>query len=142
MGRPIHGRAISSPAYPRRGSDERQPLIRRRSYDEYEGGPDDVPQAKLLAGGTVLGIHNLAIVFPQLLVGAQYFFTNFHNAHMNHSDGVDRKRDFQVRRCGHDWRSYQRHIPRTQRCRVGFAFWRTVYPNRGGNRTHGSTHAY
>ncbi|KAJ7498783.1 hypothetical protein FB451DRAFT_10114 [Mycena latifolia] len=67
--RPSHGRTLSTPAAgPRRGSDERQPLIRRRSYDAYEAASEDVPPAARVAGGTILGVHNLAIVAPQLFV--------------------------------------------------------------------------
>jgi solute carrier family 45, member 1/2/4 len=51
-------------------SDPRTPLLRRRSLiadiedtsKEFEVGTAPV------AGGTILGIHNLAIVFPQFLV--------------------------------------------------------------------------
>lgn len=53
---------------PLRGSDERQPLIRRRSFDAYDPNADDVPAAARVAGGTILGVHNLAIVAPQFIV--------------------------------------------------------------------------
>ncbi|KAJ6628757.1 hypothetical protein B0H10DRAFT_2259627 [Mycena sp. CBHHK59/15] len=67
--RPSHARALSAPnAAPRRGSDERQPLIRRRSFDEYDTNPDEVSPEARVAGGTILGVHNLAIVAPQLIV--------------------------------------------------------------------------
>ncbi|KAJ6598926.1 hypothetical protein DFH09DRAFT_1129584 [Mycena vulgaris] len=67
--RPTHGRTLSTPVGgPRRGSDERQPLIRRRSFDAYEAGSEDVSPAARVAGGTILGVHNLAIVAPQLIV--------------------------------------------------------------------------
>lgn len=53
----------------RRENDERQPLLaRRRSFDEYETASDGITSAAPLAGGTVLGIHNLAIVMPQFVV--------------------------------------------------------------------------
>ncbi|KAF8897661.1 major facilitator superfamily domain-containing protein [Infundibulicybe gibba] len=65
--RPTHSRVVSTPGI-RRGVDERQPLIRRRSYDEYETTPEEVSPATPLPGGTVLGIHNLAIVMPQFIV--------------------------------------------------------------------------
>ena len=65
--RPVHVRNFSTPGY-RPTSSERQPLIRRHSFDEYDISPeDDVPRTSL-AGGTVLGIHNLAIVMPQFVV--------------------------------------------------------------------------
>ncbi|KAJ7129532.1 hypothetical protein C8R44DRAFT_777013 [Mycena epipterygia] len=71
--RPSHSRALSTPTAPRRGSDrrgsdERQPLMRRRSLDAYEAGAEDVSPAARVAGGTILGVHNLAIVAPQLIV--------------------------------------------------------------------------
>lgn len=71
--RPPHIRTLSVPvAGPRRGSDvrhdERQPLLRRRSYDAFDPTGEDVPPAARVAGGTILGIHNLAIVAPQLIV--------------------------------------------------------------------------
>jgi solute carrier family 45 protein 1/2/4 len=52
-------------------------LIRRRSFDEYESEPgvDEAGPVAPAAGGTVLGIHNLAIVMPQFIVGlANYVF--------------------------------------------------------------------
>ncbi|KAJ7507950.1 hypothetical protein B0H11DRAFT_1969440 [Mycena galericulata] len=67
--RPGHARTLSVPVLgPRRGSDERQPLIRRRSFDAYEAGSEEVTPAARVAGGTILGVHNLAIVAPQLVV--------------------------------------------------------------------------
>ncbi|KAJ7179008.1 MFS general substrate transporter [Mycena filopes] len=67
--RPSHVRTLSVPvAGHRRGSDERSPLIRSRSYDAYEAAAEDVPPAARVAGGTILGVHNLAIVAPQLIV--------------------------------------------------------------------------
>ncbi|KAG6854846.1 hypothetical protein C0991_012036 [Blastosporella zonata] len=65
--RPSHTRVVSTPHMPRRGIDERQPLLRRRSFDAYENGAEESPIAPM-AGGTVLGIHNLAIVMPQFIV--------------------------------------------------------------------------
>ncbi|KAG6821597.1 hypothetical protein H0H93_000106 [Arthromyces matolae] len=59
--RPSHTRVVSTPAPYRRLQDERQPLLRRRSFDEYDNGLEQSPIASM-AGGTVLGIHNLAIV--------------------------------------------------------------------------------
>jgi len=65
--RPAHIRNFSTPSQaPTYG--ERQPLIRSRSYDEYDtNSEDDMPET-YLAGGTVLGIHNLAVVTPQIIV--------------------------------------------------------------------------
>jgi solute carrier family 45 protein 1/2/4 len=62
--RPVHIRNLSAPN-PVFG--ERQPLIRRHSFDEQDNNPED-DTATPLAGGTVLGIHNLAIVLPQFIV--------------------------------------------------------------------------
>jgi solute carrier family 45 protein 1/2/4 len=48
--------------------NERSTLLRRNSLRvNYEADTGEVP--KPMAGGTVLGIHNLAIVFPQFIVG-------------------------------------------------------------------------
>jgi solute carrier family 45, member 1/2/4 len=69
--RPLHTRALSSPDDTRRDtllSLERQPLIRRRTFDEYETGPENIVPAPPIAGGTILGIHNLAIVMPQFII--------------------------------------------------------------------------
>ncbi|KAF9268105.1 MFS general substrate transporter [Marasmius fiardii PR-910] len=68
-----HGRTISSPGLRRALSDEngrgeRRPLLRRRSLDEYDTILDETTSAKPLAGGTILGVHNLAIVIPQFVV--------------------------------------------------------------------------
>lgn len=47
---------------------ERQPLLnRRRSFDNQTDNGDTQKRAPV-AGGTILGIHNLAIVFPQFIV--------------------------------------------------------------------------
>ncbi|KAH8105925.1 MFS general substrate transporter [Cristinia sonorae] len=64
--RPSHSRTQSTPAF-RPNPNEREPLLRRRrSFDEHnvEMTADKSP----VAGGTILGIHNLAIVFPQFIV--------------------------------------------------------------------------
>jgi len=62
-------RTISTPsrkwANPHTDS-ERQALLRRRSLGP--PGEEIIPAAGPIAGGTVLGIHNLAIVLPQFLV--------------------------------------------------------------------------
>ncbi|KAF8917872.1 MFS general substrate transporter [Mucidula mucida] len=63
--RPAHTRTLSTPGL-RVG--ERQPLLRRRSLDEFDAGSDDIPPATPVAGGTILGVHNLAIVMPQFIV--------------------------------------------------------------------------
>lgn len=62
-----HFRAASSPTQHRwRRTDERQPLVRHRSLGPID--EDELANAKPVAGGTVLGIHNLAIVMPQFIV--------------------------------------------------------------------------
>lgn len=64
--RPSHSRTQSTPAV-RPMASEREPLLRRRrSYDEHNA--DVTADADPVAGGTILGIHNLAIVFPQFIV--------------------------------------------------------------------------
>lgn len=80
--RPHHLRVASVPANPRfptragarrgsGGANERTALIRRHSLMG-SGGPvtNDLRYMgpEPVAGGTILGIHNLAIVMPQLLV--------------------------------------------------------------------------
>jgi solute carrier family 45 protein 1/2/4 len=64
--RPSRNRFLSTPPN-RRVNGERQPLIRRRSLGEYEAGPEAESLVQT-TGGTVLGIHNLAIVMPQFIV--------------------------------------------------------------------------
>jgi len=71
--RPNHIRAISIPAQLDqpgrvRQANERQPLLRRRSFDQIDAGHDEGSEKAKMAGGTVLGIHNLAIVLPQFIV--------------------------------------------------------------------------
>jgi len=66
--RPGHARNMSFPGHPR---PERQPLLRRRSFDEdydYEPPREEVISTAPIAGGTILGLHNLAIVMPQFIV--------------------------------------------------------------------------
>jgi len=71
IGRSIHTRVASSPAIWRsmqsNNINERTTLLRRNSLRvNYEADTGEIP--KPMAGGTVLGIHNLAIVFPQFIV--------------------------------------------------------------------------
>ncbi|THV08418.1 MFS general substrate transporter [Dendrothele bispora CBS 962.96] len=62
-----HVRTTSTPGT--RSTNERQPLLRHhRSHDDLESSSDDAPKEKRIAGGTILGIHNLAIVMPQFVV--------------------------------------------------------------------------
>lgn len=66
-----HYRATSSPSvvmWRNNNQLEREPLLRRRSLTPTHE-IDELADAQPLAGGTVLGIHNLAIVIPQFLVG-------------------------------------------------------------------------
>lgn len=52
-----------------RKNGERAPLLRRRSLNEHDTAREQqVTPSPTLAGGTVLGIHNLAIVAPQFIV--------------------------------------------------------------------------
>ncbi|KAJ3554771.1 hypothetical protein NM688_g2936 [Phlebia brevispora] len=66
--RPSHSRTRSTPARPI--GSERDPLLRRRrSFEEHHDLTSAVvSETEPLAGGTILGIHNLAIVFPQFIV--------------------------------------------------------------------------
>lgn len=67
--RPSHTRTLSTPVRPTiQEHDERQPLLRRRRSFEEHHDMLDVPSSEPAAGGTILGIHNLAIVFPQFIV--------------------------------------------------------------------------
>lgn len=61
-------RAVSSPPFPTEASHERQPLIRRRSFEEYEETVVADGPVTPVTGGTILGIHNIAIVSPQFIV--------------------------------------------------------------------------
>ncbi|KAJ3563370.1 hypothetical protein NP233_g8982 [Leucocoprinus birnbaumii] len=66
--RPLRNRNISTPAVSR-NNGERAPLLRRRSFHDSDPEPEEVvAPPTTLAGGTVLGIHNLAIVAPQFIV--------------------------------------------------------------------------
>ena len=63
-----HFRNASLPTEHRwRRQSERQPLIRQRSLGP-ELDEDEMTGEQPVAGGTVLGIHNLAIVMPQFIV--------------------------------------------------------------------------
>lgn len=63
--------ATSRPAA-RRSVDERDSLIQREYGTDADGTTVGEPlngsETKPLAGGTILGIHNLAIVMPQFIV--------------------------------------------------------------------------
>jgi len=66
--RASHTRTVSSPNLLRTVLlSERQPLLARRRSFEDQGDNEDSQKAARVAGGTILGIHNLAIVFPQFL---------------------------------------------------------------------------
>jgi solute carrier family 45 protein 1/2/4 len=76
--RPLHARAASTPIGPWRGQShspvrptERTPLTRSWSTADLENTGDNVEYTGSgpVAGGTIMGIHNLAIVFPQFIVG-------------------------------------------------------------------------
>lgn len=81
--RPLHTRAASTPlggrrsqpgSPPRGGRTERSALL-QRSYStadvEGQGESMEYTGPGEVAGGTVMGIHNLAIVFPQFIVSAR-----------------------------------------------------------------------
>ncbi|KAI0307304.1 MFS general substrate transporter [Multifurca ochricompacta] len=66
--RTSHTRTISTPNLLRTVLlSERQPLLTRRRSFEDQGDIGDGQKNAPVAGGTILGIHNLAIVFPQFL---------------------------------------------------------------------------
>ena len=75
--RPLHARAASNPAGPWRSQinsparfDERSPLARSYSTADIEAVEESLEYkgSGPVAGGTIMGIHNLAIVFPQFIV--------------------------------------------------------------------------
>lgn len=74
--RPSHSRTLSNPGLRSALPSERQPLVRRRSFDEYENNVDDISPEAPVAGGTILGVHNLAIVLPQFIVWLNNMFLN------------------------------------------------------------------
>jgi solute carrier family 45, member 1/2/4 len=64
-----HTRTVSSPNLLRTALlSERQPLLTRRRSFEDQPDNEDSQKPPRVAGGTILGIHNLAIVFPQFIV--------------------------------------------------------------------------
>lgn len=137
--RPSHSRVVSTPPVFRPGNNERQPLLRRRSYDEYEGAvEEDVPTIPL-AGGTVLGIHNLAIVMPQFIVS--YRFPSFlHTAEYVTSGCFGHQRNIQDCR----WfrlRLHRVYIFGQEWCWLGPTIWWMLYAYRGDHSSHGSTYA-
>jgi len=67
--RASHTRTVSSPNLLRTTLlNERQPLLTRRRSFEDQADNEDAQKHTRVAGGTILGIHNLAVVFPQFLV--------------------------------------------------------------------------
>ncbi|KAI0269128.1 MFS general substrate transporter [Gloeopeniophorella convolvens] len=63
-----HTRTASTPNLLGRNLlNERQPLLTRRRSFEDQVDTGDAQKRAPVAGGTILGIHNLAIVFPQFL---------------------------------------------------------------------------
>ncbi|KAK4685424.1 solute carrier family 45, member 1/2/4, partial [Tremellales sp. Uapishka_1] len=76
--RPSHARAVSTPSGPWRGArsnpasprpNERTPLARSYSSADVENADKiDYTGSGPVAGGTIMGIHNLAIVFPQFII--------------------------------------------------------------------------
>lgn len=69
-GRPLHARAASTPAfYNNPVPTERTGLMRSFSLANIDDLNEEVDYAgSKPAGGTIMGIHNLAIVFPQFLI--------------------------------------------------------------------------
>ncbi|KAJ4481670.1 hypothetical protein C8J55DRAFT_454555 [Lentinula edodes] len=67
--RPLHSRTHSTPGLRNVHSSEHQPLLRRRSLEEFGNDANDESSRRTpVAGGTILGVHNLAIVMPQFVV--------------------------------------------------------------------------
>ena len=67
--RTSHTRTVSTPNLLRVALlSERQPLLTRRRSFEDQSDIEDSQKNPRVAGGTILGIHNLAIVFPQFIV--------------------------------------------------------------------------
>uniref|UniRef100_D8PPH9 MFS general substrate transporter n=2 Tax=Schizophyllum commune (strain H4-8 / FGSC 9210) TaxID=578458 RepID=D8PPH9_SCHCM len=62
----LHARAASVPDHLHDLVNERRPLLRRRSLDDLDASAANQDQQS--QGGTILGIHNLAIVMPQFIV--------------------------------------------------------------------------
>ncbi|TRM67670.1 hypothetical protein BD626DRAFT_394892 [Schizophyllum amplum] len=62
----MHTRAASVPDHLGDMAGERRPLLRRRSLDDLDTNAAN--QDQQAGGGTILGIHNLAIVMPQFIV--------------------------------------------------------------------------
>lgn len=63
--RPLHTRVASTPdLLSRTAATERQPLLRSQTVINQPA----TEVAEPVAGGTILGIHNLAIVLPQFIV--------------------------------------------------------------------------
>jgi len=76
LDRPANPRAVSTPigfrsthSSPTR-NDERAPLTRSYSTADVEGAAESMEYTGSgpVAGGTIMGIHNLAIVFPQFII--------------------------------------------------------------------------
>ena len=74
--RASHTRTASSPNLLRTALSERQPLLSRRRSFEDQADNEDTRKPARVAGGTILGIHNLAIVFPQFLVSLDAYLPN------------------------------------------------------------------
>jgi solute carrier family 45 protein 1/2/4 len=76
--RPLHARAASTPTGAWRSQPvsprvtERTPLVRSWSTADLENAGDAVEYTGSgpVAGGTIMGIHNLAIVFPQFIASS------------------------------------------------------------------------
>lgn len=64
--RPSHSRTRSTPGRTIAITEHDPLLRRRRSFEEHHA--IDTAEMEQSAGGTILGIHNLAIVFPQFIV--------------------------------------------------------------------------
>ena len=121
-------RTVSSPNLLRTALlSERQPLLTRRRSFEDQADNEDAQKHTRVAGGTILGIHNLAIVFPQFIVSlypiAPYDFYYYSSKYCNCI-----KCNIQTCRCGSSQRSYEhRSILRQERRCLDPPLWRTLH---------------
>jgi hypothetical protein len=119
---PVGGPWRSNPTSPTR--DERTPLVRSFSTADIESAGEslDYTGCGPVAGGTIMGIHNLAIVFPQFIVSM------LSQAAAGLANSADRDcgfRHLQARRRGS---RHNRRICESRRqdgCRLGAPLWRS-----------------
>ena len=124
----IPTRAVSTPLFRTKHQttrNERQTLLHRRSASEHRESSEDPAKAQPVAGGTVLGIHNLAIVIPQFVVSFFSFLFPFFGSLTMMLDCHRGKRDLPSRRRRRRLRSHQYIFWSKRRC-VGPSIWRRL----------------